>query len=59
MAFWWQEPGKKTGERNPAVLARMRDRRCHATVETIEKALAGNYRAAGRHGAGNTATALT
>ncbi len=31
------------GERNPAVLARMRDR-CHATVETIEKALAGNYR---------------
>ena len=23
----------------------MRDRRCHATVETIEKALAGNYRA--------------
>jgi RimK family alpha-L-glutamate ligase len=32
------------GERNPAVLARMRDRRCHATVETIEKALAGNYR---------------
>src|SRR5215467_2130553 len=33
------------GERNPAVLARMRDRRCHATVETIEKALAGNYRA--------------
>src|ERR1700684_987572 len=33
------------GERNPAVLARMRDRRCHATVETVEKALAGNYRA--------------
>ena len=33
------------GERNPAVLARMRDSRCHATVETIEKALAGNYRA--------------
>ena len=27
------------GERNPAVLARMRDRRCHATVETIERAL--------------------
>jgi hypothetical protein len=23
----------------------MRDSRCHATVETIEKALAGNYRA--------------
>src|SRR5215475_488469 len=33
------------GERNPAVLARMRDRRCHATAETIEKALTGNYRA--------------
>jgi len=33
------------GARNPALLARMRDRRCHATVETIEKALAGNYRA--------------
>ena len=32
------------GERDPAVLAGMRDRRCHATVETIEKALAGNYR---------------
>jgi transposase len=32
------------GERNPAVLARMRDRRCHAIVETIEKVLAGNYR---------------
>src|ERR1700684_3977629 len=32
------------GERNPAVLARMRDSRCHASVETIEKALAGNYR---------------
>ena len=27
------------------MLARMRDSRCHATVETIEKALAGNYRA--------------
>ena len=33
------------GERDPAVLARLRDSRCHATVETIEKALAGNYRA--------------
>jgi transposase len=33
------------GERDPAVLAGMRDSRCHATVETIEKALAGNYRA--------------
>ena len=27
------------------MLARLRDSRCHATVETIEKALAGNYRA--------------
>src|ERR1700719_812775 len=33
------------GERDPEVLACLRDRRCHATVETIEKALAGNYRA--------------
>lgn len=33
------------GERNPAVLARMRDPRCHATVEMVERALAGNYRA--------------
>jgi transposase len=33
------------GERDPAVLARLRDSRCHATVETIEKALTGNYRA--------------
>jgi transposase len=33
------------GERDPAVLARLRDARCHATVETIEKALTGNYRA--------------
>jgi transposase len=33
------------GERDPAVLARLRDSRCHATVETIEKALAGSYRA--------------
>jgi transposase len=33
------------GEREPAVLTRMRDSRCHATLETIEKALAGNYRA--------------
>src|ERR1700688_2396434 len=33
------------GERTPAVLARMRDPRCHATVEMVEKALAGNYRA--------------
>src|SRR5512139_2410656 len=33
------------GERDPAVLARLRDSRCHATVETIEKALTGTYRA--------------
>ena len=33
------------GERDPVVLARLRDSRCHATVETIEKALTGTYRA--------------
>lgn len=33
------------GERDPVVLARLRDSRCHATVETIEKALTGIYRA--------------
>jgi transposase len=33
------------GERDAAVLARLRDPRCHATIETIEKALTGNYRA--------------
>lgn len=33
------------GERNPAVLALLRDTRCHANVETITKALTGNYRA--------------
>jgi transposase len=33
------------GERDPAVLARLRDSRCRASVETIEKALSGNYRA--------------
>ncbi|WP_354232443.1 hypothetical protein [Bradyrhizobium sp. F1.4.3] len=33
-----------TGKRNPAVLARMRDRRCHDSVETYREALAGNYR---------------
>ena len=32
-------------ERDPAVLALLRDTRCHATVETIEKALTGHYRA--------------
>jgi hypothetical protein len=30
------------GERNPAMLARLRDTRCHASVETITKALAGH-----------------
>ena len=33
------------GERDPAVLARLRDQRCHASAETIEKALTGHYRA--------------
>jgi len=33
------------GERNPAVLALLRDTRCHASVDTIEKALTGHYRA--------------
>jgi transposase len=33
------------GERRPVVLARLRDSRCHANAETIEKALTGNYRA--------------
>jgi transposase len=33
------------GERDPAALAAMRDARCHASVETIGKALTGNYRA--------------
>jgi transposase len=32
------------GERNPAGLALLRDQRCHASVETIEKALTGHYR---------------
>ena len=32
------------GERNPSVLASMRDKRCHSTVEKIEKALTGHYR---------------
>ena len=31
------------GERDPRTLAAMRDVRCHATVETIEAALVGNY----------------
>src|SRR3954471_11350783 len=32
------------GERDPAVLATHRDRRCHASVETVCQALVGNYR---------------
>jgi hypothetical protein len=33
------------GERDPAALARLRDKRCHASVETIPKSLTGHYRA--------------
>ena len=33
------------GERDPAVLASMRDTRCHSSAGVIEKALAGHYRA--------------
>jgi transposase len=33
------------GERSPPVLAAMRDKRCHSSVEQIEKALTGHYRA--------------
>jgi transposase len=32
------------GERDPTVLASYRDRRCHASVETVCQALVGNYR---------------
>ena len=32
------------GERDPAVLALLRDTRCHADAETIQKALVGHYR---------------
>jgi hypothetical protein len=32
-----------SGERNPAVLALLRDTRCHASVDTIEKALTVHY----------------
>jgi transposase len=32
------------GEHDPKVLARLRDYRCHASAETIEKALTGSYR---------------
>src|SRR3981081_1585325 len=35
----------RAGERDPKVLARLRDYRCHASAETIEKALTGSYRA--------------
>jgi transposase len=34
-----------SGEHDPKVLAGLRDYRCHATGETIEKALTGSYRA--------------
>ena len=34
-----------TGERSPSALASMRDIRCHSSVEMIEKALTGHYRA--------------
>jgi transposase len=33
------------GERDPGVLASLRDTRCHSSLETIEKALTGHYRA--------------
>ena len=33
------------GERDPKVLTRLRDYRCHSSAETIEKALTGTYRA--------------
>jgi transposase len=33
------------GERDPAVLASMRDTRCHSSAEVIEQALTGHYRA--------------
>lgn len=32
------------GERDPKVLARHRDQRCHSSAETIAKSLVGNYR---------------
>jgi transposase len=32
------------GEHDPKMLARLRDYRCHASAETIEKALTGSYR---------------
>jgi transposase len=33
-----------TGERDPKVLARQRDQRCHSSAATIAKSLVGNYR---------------
>jgi len=33
-----------TGERDPQVLARQRDQRCHSSAATIAKSLLGNYR---------------
>ena len=33
------------GEHDPKMLARLRDYRCHASAQTIEKALTGSYRA--------------
>jgi hypothetical protein len=33
------------GERNPSTLASLRDKRCHSSVEMIQKALTGHYRA--------------
>jgi transposase len=33
------------GERDPAVLASMRDKRCHSSADVIERALTGHYRA--------------
>jgi len=38
-------PRDHRGERDPAVLASMRDTRCHSSAEVIEKALTGHYRA--------------
>jgi transposase len=32
------------GERDPAALARLRDKRCHASIGTVTKALTGHYR---------------
>ena len=32
------------GERNPAVLAKLRDRRIHASEEIVQKSLVGNWK---------------